>query len=595
MTYIVISLIVLSLSVVATLFYRAVNKGLSSSSRHQQLTRLTIASVIAMSPWLLAGRLPCGIPMLLTATVSVMWCITYPLVYHLSNRRTSSEYDNQMDIAMGLYLFGLMSAVFLALGSVPAAAAIIVGVIESVMRVLIFSQWVYYLMYGECIGFSGMTIVQATNINEVIEFARSYNPFGVAAVLLLLVVEAALPFAVNLVWGADGFALPLWVMMAEGVAVVALLWLIFAGRKAPAKRCGIVALYRVILDYRRKNSLYTAGASRRMQRLVVSPLVPDEPSPRTIVMVIGESANRDFMSAFTSLDRENTPWLSALKKSENTVLFPNAYSCAMVTVNSLERALTERNQYNDKEFFDSVSIIDIAHKLGYKVHWYSNQGHLGSFDTPVTLVADTADVARWTDQQLNKVPYDETLLQFLDEVNPSCNNFVVIHLKGSHFNFSSRYPAEAAMWTPGRDEDANVVSYLNSIHYTDSVLRSIHDYAVSRLNLDAMVYFSDHATIPDRTRTPGFMGFGMTRIPLFVWLSDRYRSNHPLRDKALHANAMRYFTNDLTYELMCGLFDIQSDNFDESGSLASDKYKYTRDMLLTYDGTVRIADDHTDE
>lgn len=151
------------------------------------------------------------------------------------------------------------------------------------------------------------------------------------------------------------------------------------------------------------------------------------------------------------------------------------------------------------------------------------------------------------------------------------------------------------MWTPGRDEDANVVSYLNSIHYTDSVLRSIHDYAVSRLNLDAMVYFSDHATIPDRTRTPGFMGFGMTRIPLFVWLSDRYRSNHPLRDKALHANAMRYFTNDLAYELMCGLFDIQSDNFDESGSLASDKYKYTRDMLLTYDGTVRIADDHTDE
>lgn len=71
----------------------------------------------------------------------------------------------------------------------------------------------------------------------------------------------------------------------------------------------------------------------------------------------------------------------------------------MVTVNSLERALTECNQYNDKEFFDSVSIVDMAHKLGYKVHWYSNQGHLGAFDTPVTLVADTSDVARWTDQQ----------------------------------------------------------------------------------------------------------------------------------------------------------------------------------------------------
>lgn len=595
MTYVVLLLITVSLAVLSTVFYRAVNKGLSSSSRHQQLTRLTVASVISVLPWVIAGRLPFGVPVLLMAVVCVMWCITYPLIFHLGNRRTSSEYDNQMDIALGLYVFSFLSSVYLALSPIPMAAALVNGVVEAVMLVLILSQWVYYLLYGEGIGFSGMTIVQATNINEVLEFAKSYNRFGVAAVILLLLVELALPFAVNLIWCPYGFSLPLWPAVAVGIVAVALLWLIFAGRKAPARRCGLVALYLTILDYRRKNSQYTAEAKKRYDGLDVTPLVANEASPRTIMMVIGESANRDFMSAFTALDRETTPWLSELKKSDNTILFPNAYSCAMVTVNSLERALTERNQYNDKEFFDSVSIVDIAHKLGYKVHWYSNQGHLGSFDTPVTLVAETSDVARWTDQQLNKVPYDETLLDFLEEIDPSRNNFVVVHLKGSHFNFSSRYPADRAVWTPSRGEDVNVVNYLNSIHYTDSVLRRIYEYGVERLNLDAMVYFSDHATIPDRTRTPGFMGFGMTRIPLFVWLSDRYRSLHPSRDKALHANARRYFTNDLAYELMCGVFDVSSPNFDEANSLASESYKYTRDMLLTYDGTVRIADDHTDE
>lgn len=595
MTYVVLLLITVSLALLSTVFYRAVNRGLSSSSKHQQLTRLSVASVIAVLPWAIAGKLPFGIPVLLTGVVCVMWCITYPLIYHLTNRRSSSEYDNQMDIALGLYAFSFLSAVWLAFGAVPLVAALLNSVVEAVMRVLILSQWVYYLLYGEGIGFSGMTIVQATNINEVIEFAKSYNPVGVAAVVLLVIVEAALPFVVNLVWCPYGFSLPLWAAIAEGVLAIVLLRLIFAGRKAPAKRCGLVALYRVILDYRRKNSQYTAEARRRLESLDVRPQVHDEPSPRTVIMVIGESANRDFMSAFTPMDRETTPWLSELKKSDNTILFPNAYSCAMVTVNSLERALTERNQYNGKEFFDSVSIIDIAHKLGYKVHWYSNQGHLGSFDTPVTLVADTADVARWTDQQLNKVPYDETLLGFLDEVDPSRNNFVVVHLKGSHFNFATRYPADRAVWTPAKGEDANVVSYLNSIHYTDEVLRRIYEYGVSRLNMDAMVYFSDHATIPDRTRTPGFMGFGMTRIPLFVWLSDRYRALHPVRDKALRDNAGRYFTNDLAYELMCGVFDVNSDKFDESNSLAYDRYKFTRDMLLTYDGTVRIADDNTDE
>ena len=41
-----------------------------------------------------------------------------------------------------------------------------------------------------------------------------------------------------------------------------------------------------------------------------------------------------------------------------------------------------------------MAIVDIAHKLDYKVWWYSNQGHLGANDTPITLVAETADAVR---------------------------------------------------------------------------------------------------------------------------------------------------------------------------------------------------------
>ena len=88
----------------------------------------------------------------------------------------------------------------------------------------------------------------------------------------------------------------------------------------------------------------------------------------------------------------------------------------------------------------------MAHKLGYRVHWYSNQGHLGTFDTPISLVAETADVAKWTHQEVGKVQYDASLLDFLDEVDPTKNNFVVLHLIGSHFNFINRYPREFTRW-----------------------------------------------------------------------------------------------------------------------------------------------------
>ena len=65
------------------------------------------------------------------------------------------------------------------------------------------------------------------------------------------------------------------------------------------------------------------------------------------------------------------------------------------------------NQYDKSQKFSTAcSIVDIAHKLGWRVHWYSNQGHLGAADTPITIIAETSDVAKWTKQELGKVQYD---------------------------------------------------------------------------------------------------------------------------------------------------------------------------------------------
>ncbi len=593
MSRLILLAVAVAIAVVATIFYRCVNRGLSSSSRHQQLTRLSVASLIAMAPWLLLGHWVSSSAAAMIVAVSAAWAITYPLLYHLTNRRVSSDYDNQIDIAAGLYIFGLLSAAYIVFAALYPPLSVLLGVVEFMLWILILTQWVYFALYGQAIDFNGMTILQATHVNEIFEFVKTLGAIrslAISALVLALLAVSVWANIVPLLPGLDSV-----LVLAEVAVAVVIAVFLFKGRKAPWKRAGLVNLYRVIKDYRERNSKYTADAAARLASLDARPLRPVGSAPHTVVMVIGESANRDFMSAFTPLDRETTPWLSAASaSSDRFILFPHAYSCAMVTVNSLERALTERNQYNDKPFHDSVSIIDIAHKLGYKVHWYSNQGHLGSFDTQVTLVADTADVAKWTNQHLNKVQYDGALIDFLDEIDPSRDNFVVIHLKGSHFPFANRYPADAAQWTPAKGEDPNVVAYLNSIRYTDSILRQVYDYAVERLNLQAMVYFSDHATIPDRTRTPGFMGFGMTRIPLFIYLSEGYSLSHPDRDAALRANKDKYFTNDLAYELLCGILDVESSRFDESASLASVSYRFTRDSLLTYDGTVSIADDTTD-
>ena len=99
----------------------------------------------------------------------------------------------------------------------------------------------------------------------------------------------------------------------------------------------------------------------------------------------------------------------------------------------------------------------------------------GIADTPVTLVANTSDVAKWTKQNLNEVQYDESLLAYLKEVPQNQDNFVVVHLIGSHFNFENRYPpAFTKFGEPGKYD--LIPNYENTVAYTDHILQSIHDY-----------------------------------------------------------------------------------------------------------------------
>ena len=356
-------------------------------------------------------------------------------------------------------------------------------------------------------------------------------------------------------------------------------------------RTHLLYLYYDIKDYSQRTSLYTEGLQKRLAGLNVNVKGEKNDKPHTYIMIIGESASRDYMSAYVNMEHDTTPWLRNSKEdSERNIIFTNAYACHHQTVPTLERVLTERNQYNTKEFYESTSIIDIARKAGYTTYWYSNQGYLGSHDTSITLVADTCDTARWTEQSLNKGRYDGDLLNFLDEVDPTKNNFIILHFMGSHANYLSRYPASATQWGEPGVENL-MLNYYNSLHYTDTILKDIYEYACEKLNLEAMIYFSDHGCVPNERRKSYFTGFGTVRIPLSVHLTDSYIRHHKERCEALKANKDKFFTNDLMYEFVCGVMDIESNHFDTENSLAHKEYKYTKDMLLTDTGNIPLSDE----
>ena len=131
----------------------------------------------------------------------------------------------------------------------------------------------------------------------------------------------------------------------------------------------------------------------------------------------------------------------------------------------------------------------------------------------------------------------------------------------------------------------------NTVLYTDWVLSQIYDYARDNLHLDAMVYFSDHGSDPDVARQPDSASFKVLRIPMFCYLSDAYQKRNPDVVKAIKANKDKYFTNDLEYEFICGVLNMQSPNYDSAMSIASSKWSMERKDLKTRFGKTSLMED----
>ena len=589
-------ILMLALYILPYLFYVSVSHGLGHKAEYLQLRRFIPCAILAVLPVALAN-VPLTSPMFLTSFITgIAWIITYPFLYFITYRKNSSDFGFHLDTVFGLYVIGwLMSLKILVINFnlFPFVFLPVIATIEFFIFLIPVAQWIYYYLYGSCINENGITLIQETYINETIEFIKSFSFLFNISVATLSIAAYAIFLQANLIFSSINLNI-IYVGIIFAVAAFLTYYLWKNGATAKKQgvfvRTGIIELYLDVKKYLKSIHLYKENLNERVKNLEVTQNGEPFDKPSTIIMVIGESESRDYMSAFTDYPVETTPWLSAKKTDKHFILFPNAYSCIASTAPCLSNALTEINQYNNKEFYSSCSVIDIAHKAGYTTHWYSNQGNLGDSSTAVTIIANTCGTSKWTKQNLNQVQYDEALLDYLYEVDPTKNNFVVIHLKGNHFNFINRYPQNFAKFSEPEKYDL-IPNYIDSIRYTDYILQKIWEYGKQKLNLQAMLYFSDHAVIPDKRRSPNFDGFGTVRIPMFTYFSDEYIEKHNNIFTALSDNQNKHFTNDLIYELVCGIFDVKSNHYDETNSLASSKYKYTRDMLKTDLGRMWIKDD----
>ena len=531
----------------------------------------------------------------------LLWCLTFPLLYAWTYRqdwyRSLIFYDFLIGTAYMLVLAALGGVLF-HLGHRRLTAALL-SVLGFLMSLIPLTQIAYYMTVWHALSPASLMALYLTNWHEAGDYIQStvgVLPAALVVLLLLLLIylsyRSYLVFARCIYPSAEGSrmgSLVLVMIAAAGIHV------------ALIPESSIAGLYKDVTSYVEETQSYSLHQDERYASLIIDmENTLATRAPGTVIFVIGESASRNYMHYYTpSFPYENTPWMEQMAaEREGFLVYRNTYSSWTQTVPVLERALTEKSQYNDKEFFESASLLDVAKKIGYHTYWFSNQGRYGQFDSAITMVAKTADMAEWTDDSYTfTTKYDESLLPYLTRIDPSVNNFIVLHLMGSHIYYNNRYPDEWAKFTAEDGESAmtSAPSYANSILYTDYILSQIFNYAEKNLNLRAMVYFSDHGENLKISHNPDVFSFDMVRIPFFIYLSPEYRAALPNRTATLAARREAYFTNDMMYDTVCGLLGAPSNRYDPRQDFSSPAYGFTRETLTTMFGNHALTEDTTDE
>ena len=182
------------------------------------------------------------------------------------------------------------------------------------------------------------------------------------------------------------------------------------------------------------------------------------------------------------------------------------------------------------------------------------------------------------------------LLDFIKEVPKGQNHFIILHIMGSHSRYLERVPKDfPQVNVEGHDRNTN--EYDTTVLYTDQVLQKIFEYARDNMNLQAMVYCSDHGEDMKLGHSAGVFSYDMIRIPFFVYVSPAYQQMYPETVKNLSSHRNAIFTNDLMYDTISGLLQAPNTAYESKWDLSNGHYDLPLDMAVSKHGEVRIAED----
>lgn len=265
-------------------------------------------------------------------------------------------------------------------------------------------------------------------------------------------------------------------------------------------------------------------------------VAPKDIDDTYMVFIIGETTRWDHMSLF-GYERNTTPGLA---KEKNLVAF-RGYSCDTATKLSLRCMFVRQGGASDnpQRTLKEQNVFAVLHQLGFTGDLLAMQSELWFYsNTMANNIAYREQIGaepRNRGKSVDDMLLADELQNVLARQSEKGKHLIIIHTKGSHFNYTQRYPRNFAQWQPecvnvdDKCSKAELInSYDNSITYIDHFLVNVFDQLRDK---KAIVFFAaDHGeSINEHERlhgTPRKMAPPeQFRVPMMVWMSDKYLQN----------------------------------------------------------------------
>ncbi|MEX5611554.1 phosphoethanolamine transferase CptA [Pseudomonas protegens] len=497
-----------------------------------------------------------------------------------------------------------MSAIWLApMLLFPARTKVMAAVIGVVLWVCSMASLGYFFVYQQEFSQSVIFIMFESNPSEAGEYLTQYFAWWM---LLAFLAHSAFAFflwtrlrpvylprgqalvaATAILVAIVGYPLVKQISRADTLA---------AGLEKFETRIEPAVPWQMVIAYRRYREQLDGMQGMLASASKIAPLTNLKDSmanqPATLVLVIGESTNRQRMSLY-GYPRQTTPELDKLK--DQLAIFNNVITPRPYTIEALQQVLTFADEENPDLYLKSPSLVSVMKQAGYKTYWITNQQTMTKRNTMLTTFSEQADEQVYLNNNRNQNArqYDGDVLEPFSKAlaDSAPRKFIVVHLLGTHMSYQYRYPPSFDKFNDRQGVPAGVRddqlptynSYDNAVLYNDFVVSNlIKNYAKTDPN-GFLLYLSDHGE--DVFDSAGHDTLGrnearptapMYTIPFMAWASPKWRETH---DWSFASDLSRPYMSSQLIHTWADLAGLSFDELDHSRSLVSDSFK-PRPLLI---------------